>query len=177
MTRAAFFILALGVGLPLATASAAFAQAADPTRTPDAAFVAKAAEITSVDTDLATLAVTRGTSAEVKALARRVRTARTRMTRDLEAMAGGRQIATPSRPDANPPAAPPVAALRAQPPAAFDAAFVAALVANGEAAVALFDTESRDGRDNEIKEWAARQLPALREHLTAIRSLRPRPAS
>jgi uncharacterized protein (DUF305 family) len=70
-----------------------------------------------------------------------------------------------------------VAVLRSQPPAAFDAAFVAAMVASREAAVALFEAESRDGRDAEIKEWAARQLPALREQLVAARALRPRPSS
>ena len=70
-----------------------------------------------------------------------------------------------------------VVALRSQPPAAFDAAFVAAMVASREAAVALFEAESRDGRDAEIKEWAARQLPALREQLVAARALRPRPSS
>ena len=70
-----------------------------------------------------------------------------------------------------------VAVLRSQPPAAFDAAFVAAMIASREAAVALFEAESRDGRDAEIKEWAARQLPALREQLVAARALRARPSS
>ncbi len=131
----------------------------------------------SVDAELATLATTRATSRAVKALARRVVAARTVIARDLQAMAGGRQIARPPRPETAPVAATPVATLRAQSPAAFDAAFLASLLANGEAAVALFDAESRDGRDPEIKEWAARQLPTLREHLTAVRTMRPRPGS
>jgi putative membrane protein len=166
--------LALTAGLAV---SASAQMAADPARTPDAAFVAKAADVTSVDAELATVATTRARSAAVKALARRVLEARTVIARDLQAMSGDRQIATPPRPETAPPAATPVAALRAKPPAAFDAAFLAALLVNGEAAVALFDAESRDGRDPEIKEWAARQLPALREHLTAIRAMRPRPGS
>ena len=65
----------------------------------------------------------------------------------------------------------------AQRPPAFDAAFLAVMVASGEAAVALFEAESRDGRDDEVKEWAARQLPALREQLATVRALRPRPSS
>ena len=51
------------------------------------------------------------------------------------------------------------------------------MIASRESAVALFEAESRDGRDAEVKEWAARQLPALREQLDAARALRPRPSS
>ena len=72
---------------------------------------------------------------------------------------------------------PEAAKLAAVPRAAFDAAFVTAMIARREAAVALFEAESRDGRDDEVKEWAARQLPALREHLAAVRALRPGPRS
>jgi putative membrane protein len=98
-------------------------------------------------------------------------------------MADTRQMAGPPQPERTPAAATPdtparpAEALRAQPRRAFDAAFVTALTANAETAVALFESESRDGRDGEIKEWAARQLPALREHLTALRTLRLRPGS
>jgi len=51
------------------------------------------------------------------------------------------------------------------------------MVTSLDAAVALFEAESRDGRDDEVKEWAARQLPALRDQLAAARALRPRPGS
>ena len=51
------------------------------------------------------------------------------------------------------------------------------MVASRESAVALFEAESRDGRDAEVKEWAARHPPAPREQLEAVRPLRPRPSS
>jgi putative membrane protein len=153
------------------TASPAVGQVlADPARTPDAAFVAKAADAAGVDAELASIAVQRAAAPDVKTLARRLRDGRKTIARDLAAMAGTRQIAGPSRPTSSKPAT----ALRAQPRAAFDSAFLTMLVANGEAAVALFEAEARDGRDDEIKEWAARQLPALREQLTATRALRSR---
>jgi putative membrane protein len=181
MTRAS---LAFALVVTFASALPAAAQGGvDPARTPDAAFVAKAADVMSVDIELATLAASRATAVRVKALAKRVIEARTALARDLDAMTGPRQIPTSpaSAPTVSAAVAPPAAtaatALRALPPGLFDAAFLTALVANGEAAVSLFDAESRDGRDDEIKEWAARQLPALRDHLTAIRSLRPRPGS
>jgi putative membrane protein len=179
MTRAPSIALALiasiGFAAPVAAQATLPRTTIDPARSADAAFVAKAADLMAVDIELATLAARRASAAGVKALAKRVVDARTVIARDLAAMAATRQMAAAPRGPADPPA--PASALRRQPAAAFDAAFVAALLANGEAAVALFDAESRDGRDDEIKEWAARQLPALREHLTAIRTLRPRPGS
>ncbi|MEO5819065.1 MAG: DUF4142 domain-containing protein [Vicinamibacteraceae bacterium] len=177
MTRVPFIVsvllVSVLVGVTFGAGAPLPAQAlADPARTPDAAFVAKASEAAAADLQLAKLAVTRAAAAGIKALARTVVDSRTVLARDLATMAGTRQIASPPHPDAKP-----ASALRAQPRASFDAAFLAAMITNGEAAVALFDTESRDGRDDEIKEWAARQLPALREHLTAVRALRLRAGS
>jgi putative membrane protein len=119
----------------------------------------------------------------VKAFAQQVLDTHAALARELEAMGRTSPIAgaprvEPVRADA---AAPDVmkavAALRSRSRADFDAAFVAAMIASREAAVALFEAESRDGRDAEVKEWAARQLPALREQLVAARALRPRPGS
>ena len=174
----------------------------DPGRSPDAAFVAKASDATAVDAELATLALSRVRTTAVKAFAQRVLEAHAALARELGAMGRTSPIAGAPRAEPvsmNAPApqaanaaasadaataeGPPpdgmkaVAVLRSQPPAAFDAAFVAAMVASREAAVALFEAESRDGRDGEIKEWAARQLPALREQLVAARALRARPSS
>ncbi len=170
MSRPPFLALAITL-----IASPLLAQVpVDPARSADAAFIAKAAEGTAADAELATLAVTRATAADVKAFAVRVREAHAAIARELTAMAGTRRIDIPPRPEAVTKA---VATLSSQRPPAFDAAFLAAMVASREAAVALFEAESRDGRDDEVKEWAARQLPALREQLATVRTLRPRPSS
>ncbi len=167
--------LALPAMLVLAGASVASAQAlADPARSADATFLAKASEATALDAELATLAVTRAASAAVKAFARQVLDAHTGIDRELAAMARARQIDRAAALDAVQPEAVKLAAAGRT---AFDAAFVTAMIARREAAVALFEGESRDGRDDEVKDWAARQLPALREHLAAARALRPRPRS
>ena len=199
MVRAPFFALTLVSAIALVPCRSVRAQAiADPARSPDAAFVAKASDATAVDAELATLAVTRARAAGVKAFAKQVLDAHAALARELGAMGRTSPIAGAPRAEpvsTNAPApqaasadaatadGPPpdgmkaVAVLRSQPPAAFDAAFVAAMIASREAAVALFEAESRDGRDAEVKEWAARQLPALREQLDAVRALRPRPSS
>ncbi len=157
-----------------AQASADVARAVDPSRSADAAFLAKATETASADAELATLAIARATAPAVKAFAQIMLDAGAALARGLNAMAGPRQIALVPR-DQTPSKT--AATLRLQPRAAFDAAFVDAMIASRTAAVALFEAEARDGRDDEVKDWAARQLPALRDHLTAARALRPRPSS
>ena len=189
--RAPFFAVAIVAASALVSVTPARAQPvtrtvpappADPGRSPDAAFVAKASDAAAVDAELATLAATRARSAAVKAFAKQVLDAHTALAGELEAMGrtspiAGAPRAEPAKADAAATGAmQAVAALRSQPPAAFDAAFIAAMIASREAAVALFEAESRDGRDAEVKEWAARQLPALREQLVAVRALRPRPS-
>ena len=170
--RAPFFALAMTSAIALAAVPPVRAQAvADPGRSPDAAFVAKASDATAIDAELATLAVTRTRAVKVKAFAKQVLVAHAALARELAAMGRTSPIAPP------PDAMKAVAALRSEPSERFDAAFVAAMVASRESAVALFEAESRDGRDAEVKEWAARQLPALREQLEAVRALRPRPSS
>ena len=196
--RAPFFALTVSAIALVAVPSVRAQAISDPARSPDAAFVAKASDATAVDAELATLALSRARTAAVKAFAQRVLDSHAALARELGAMGRTSPIAGAPRAEpvsTNAPApqaasadaataeGPPpdgmkaVAVLRSQPPAAFDAAFVAAMIASREAAVALFEAESRDGRDAEVKEWAARQLPALREQLVAARALRPRPSS
>jgi putative membrane protein len=181
MTRASSFVTAMAAVIALSAAPHAAAQApvdvaraADPSRSADAAFLAKARESAAADAELAALAAVRARKPATKALAKVVLDANRALVGELEAMAGTRQIANLPRAETRSKAA---ATLRSQPPAAFDAAFVSAMIAGRSAAVALFEAESRDGRDDEVKEWAARQLPALRDHLAAARALRPRPSS
>jgi putative membrane protein len=170
-----FLAAAMVSTIAMTAAPPSAAQAlVDPARSADAAFITKAVEASAVNARLATLAATRATAAAVKAFAIRVRDADAAIARELTTMADARQIHIEPRPDAVTTAA---AALSSTPAPAFEAAFLAAMRASREAAVALFEAESRDGRDDEVKEWAARQLPALREHLTTVRGLRPRPTS
>ena len=50
-------------------------------------------------------------------------------------------------------------------------AYIGQAVKDHEATVALFEGESRSGKDAELKAWAARTLPMLREHLRVARDL------
>ncbi len=55
--------------------------------------------------------------------------------------------------------------------AAFDQAYIADQIKDHEKAIALFEKEARSGKDAELKAFAEKTLPTLKDHLTAVRSL------
>jgi putative membrane protein len=150
------------------------APSADPARTPDATFLAKAAEGNALDVDLARLGVARAVRPDVKAFAGQMLDAAGAIDTGLAALANAKDRAIAAPPAT---ARTPAAEVATSDAAGFDVAFIAAAIARFEAAIALFEAESRDGRDEEAKDWAARQLPALRTQLAAANGLRPRPGS
>ncbi len=173
----------------------------DPGRSPDAAFVAKASDATAVDAELATLALSRARAAGVKAFAQRVLDSHAALARELGAM--GRTSPIAGAPRAEPVSTNAPAPQTASAAASADAATAEGPPPDGMKAVAVLRSQpqrpstrrssprwSRAARRpwpssrpspataaTQIKEWAARQLPALREQLVAARALRPRPSS
>ena len=53
----------------------------------------------------------------------------------------------------------------------FDRGYARQMVADHRTTIALFEREARSGRDAELKSFAGRTLPALREHLQMARGL------
>ena len=137
--------------------------------TADAAFVAKATDAAAALQDLARLGTARGSDASVKVFAKRLIEEQAAIAEGLTALARAKRVEI----------APPPAAVREETAAlarhsgpAFDRAFVASIAKAHDAAVSLFESEAADGRDDEVKEWAAKQLPALRERQEKARALR-----
>lgn len=54
---------------------------------------------------------------------------------------------------------------RSQSGAAFDRAWLDHVIEHHEKDIAMFEAESNNGEDAELKAWAGQKLPALREHL------------
>jgi putative membrane protein len=186
MSRGFALALAAASSLTLAAAAPAQAQAPKPAPEPapiaapmpkapagpttaaasaDSVFVAKAAEAGAKEVDLAKLGAAKATNTDVKAFAQRLVQDHTAVNTELAALAKSKDLKIRA-------SAKPQTELAKLSGAAFDKAFVALMVKEHEAAIALFEGESRDGRDAEVKEWAAKQLPALREHLTQAKSLK-----
>ena len=53
---------------------------------------------------------------------------------------------------------------------AFDKAYTKDMVADHEKAIALFENEVKTGRDADVKAWAEKCLPTLREHLKSAQA-------
>ena len=53
----------------------------------------------------------------------------------------------------------------------FDRAYMSQMVSDHTADVALFEREAAEGQDHDIKAWAARTLPTLRDHLALARQV------
>jgi len=51
------------------------------------------------------------------------------------------------------------------------------MVEDHEKDVKAFEQEAQSGQDPEVKAWAAKQLPTLREHLSQAKSVRDRLAA
>jgi putative membrane protein len=149
----------------LMVAAAAPAAAASP----DAVFVTKAAEAGARMVELAKVGAAKAAATDVKACAQHMAFDHRALGADLGSLARSKDVRVPA-----PSPAAVLSDVAARAGAAFDRAFLVQVVKEHEALISLFEGESRDGRDSDVKEWAAKQLPALREHLAKVRSLATR---
>ena len=142
--------------MPKAPSPAAMAAASSP----DAVFVAKAADAGARELEIAKV------GAQARPQREGVRAAPDPgphdRERELTSLARAKDVKIPAASAKSAPAD--LASLAGT---EFDKAFIALMVKEHDAAIALFEGESRDGRDAEVKEWAAKQLPTLRDHLEA----------
>lgn len=135
---------------------------------PDAAFVLRAADHDARRVEAARLAGTRALDAQVKAFAGRMVIDHTRTSAELTTFARARSILLKSDPGVAQLVANAFAGMAG---ARFDVAYMSLAVKDHEATVALFEGETRTGEDAELKAWATRTLPTLREHLRLAREL------
>ena len=56
--------------------------------------------------------------------------------------------------------------------AAFDRAYVDDQIRDHEKTIALFEREAKSGKDAELKAFAEKTLPTLKEHLSMVRDLK-----
>jgi putative membrane protein len=171
-TVALFGLLAAGAGLHANSASGSRVAAQTQNSDRDAAFVERAIETGQRILDTAKIATDRATVAEVRDFA-------TLLVKD-HTMSNGELRSLAQVPPDTPPAAAREAAtagLTAQVDLAFDRAYVAQAAEDHRTAVALYEQEAADGKDERLKLWAAQKLPALRDHLTTARGLEIKLAS
>jgi putative membrane protein len=170
-TRA--LVLAAALGASPAAAQTATAPTQPRAETPERAgpesadieFIRKAADAHVRAKEIATLAVEKAGNAAVRAFAQQLVADHTRATAELMA----RISLQPPRPAQRKPVESVLDTLNGS---AFDRAFLAMMIGDHETAVALFQREARDGRDDAVRAWAEQTLPMLRGHLEKARALR-----
>ena len=144
---------------------------AEMTRRPsgiDAEFVDKAGIIGKTASQASQLALDRSSNPHVKAFARRMIDDHDHMATQLRRLGAQKGVPVQARMVVDPE----VTALRTKNGLAFDKSYVALVGPNAhEAVIRLYEAEARNGRDPQIRAFAAGSLPTLKAHLNAARQL------
>jgi putative membrane protein len=157
--------------------AASAAQAATPVG--DATFMKNAAAAGMAEVEVGRMAADKATSADLKSFAQMLVDDHSKANDELKGLAGQKSVTLPAEP--KPAQKAERDRLGKMSGAAFDRAYADAMVRDHRQAVALFDRESRYGKDADAKAWAAKTLPTLKAHLTKAQelaaSMRPKAAA
>jgi putative membrane protein len=137
--------------------------------TGDQAFVIQTAKNGMAEVELGKLASERASNAKVKAFAQRMVTDHGKAGDELKALAASKHISLPTTADPEHKAMHDRLAMLSG--VEFDRAYVREMVTGHKKAVDAFTMESTSGQDNDVKAWAAKTLPTVREHLRMIEEL------
>jgi putative membrane protein len=132
-------------------------------------FMTKAAQANMAEVELGKLGAEKGQKAEVKQYGQHMVDDHSKANKELQELASQEGATLPTYVDPTHKAA--KARLEKLSGEAFDRAFAAQMVKDHQAAVAMFRTQARTGKDPEVKAWAEKTLPNLEEHLKQARAL------
>jgi putative membrane protein len=129
----------------------------------DKEFVAKAGMGGLAEVQMGTLALQKASSADVKAFAQRMVTDHSKANAELAEFATAKGLALPTELVGDTQAA--LDHLATLSGAEFDKAYMQHMVEDHEKDVAEFDKASTSATDMDLKAWAGKTLPTLKEHL------------
>ena len=135
----------------------------------DEQFVAKAASGGSTEVEAGKLALRNSQTNEVKTFAQRMVDDHSRANQQLLTLAGKKQIRVPKTIDPKHQAA--LDRLGRLNGSDFDKAYAEQMVKDHKETIELFEAESRDGKDVELKAFALQTLPILKSHQKMARDL------
>ena len=132
-------------------------------------FVHKAASSGKAEVQLGKMAKEQAASPDVQQFGQRMVTDHTKANEELMAIAQDKNIDVPTKMDTkHQQTAEALAKLNG---ASFDRAYMRHMVEDHEKAVQLFSKEAQQGKDADLKAFAAKTLPILQEHLQMARQL------
>jgi putative membrane protein len=135
----------------------------------DQVFVKDAAEGGMAEVELGRLAVEKASNADVKKFGQRMVEDHNKANEELKDIAGKQNVALPNEPTAKHKAT--KDRLSKLSGGQFDKAYMSEMLKDHNKDVAAFQRESNSGRDPDIKSFAAKTLPTLKDHLREARSI------
>jgi|SRR6185312_12104703 len=129
----------------------------------DARFLSKASMINMEEIQLGQLAQKDATMDDIKEFGKMLEEDHTKSQSDVVALARKKSITIPSTLDSN--AQSDYKKLSAETGTGFDKSFCNMMINGHKDAIALFEKESTQANDSDIRQWAVSVLPALHKHL------------
>lgn len=151
---------ALGAALPFVAIAQDTPQGAP---TADAAFVKEASAAGLAEVALGQMGASQGSTDQVKTFGQQMVTDHEKANNELKGIADTKGLQVSTSPSSKDEAA--SKAIGAKSGAAFDQAFGQKMLMDHRKAVALFAKESTSGKDPELKAFATKTLPTLKQHL------------
>lgn len=158
-----------------AVVTPAAAAPATPVAGSDRTFVAQAAASGLGEVEAGRYMAGKTSDARIKAFAQQLERDHTSANDELKRIAGGKGITLPSTPEGDAKAQ--IDRLKSLPQSGLDREFVQMFGVDAHnQAIQLFEREAREGQDPELKAFAERTLPKLREHLGMAQQLQGKKA-
>jgi putative membrane protein len=149
---------------PTANPAATPSQTGDREMTNDLPFLREAAGVNLMEIRLGQLAQSKASNAAVKQFGQRMVNDHTRLEQDLSSMVSANGIAL--NPTLTPAQSDNIARLQNLSGPQFDQAYMSMMIQGHQTDVAQFDTQSRNADSPQVREFAARSLPILQQHLS-----------
>ena len=135
----------------------------------DKNFVMQAGQIGMLEVQLGRLAVQRGSSAGVKQYGQEMVEEHTRANQELMQLVMQKGVKLPTEMSTQNKAL--MDRLSGLSGTSFDSAYKQAMIESHNQAIALFQAQSQQGQDPELKAWATQKLPNLQAHLQMVNQM------
>lgn len=135
----------------------------------DRTFVMQAGQLGMMEVELGRLAVQRGSSAGVKQYGQEMVEEHTRANQELMQLAMQKKVELPTEMSTQNTAL--MERLSGLSGKSFDTAYKQAMIDSHKQAIALFQAQSQQGQDPQLKAWATQKLPNLQAHLKMVNQM------
>jgi putative membrane protein len=169
---------ATGEGRPAAYSAREASNKGSAVSSADKAFVEKATQGGMAEVALGKLASEKAASDDVKSYGKKLISDHSKANEELKSIAGRKNMALPS--DMSSSQRKTEERLEKLSGASFDREYMKGMVKDHEDTVKLFEKEAKSGKDADLKAFAEKTLPTLKDHLTHARQIaksRTRPAN